>query len=596
MSEMNDEVKLLKGNGAIKILAISLIFVLTIGSIAILVSVHPASDVPAHVSSTTHAPISIDGNLDFSTQATAESWSGDGSPGDPYIIADYVFNSVVSTSGISIQNTNVHFVIRNCSIIYGQYTGSGINLFHCTNGTLKNNTCSYYAAGIGLSYSSNYTIIDNNCSLNGYGIGISSSFDNTIIDNNCSSNGGGISIVISFNNTISSNNCSNNFGDGIGLDHSSNNTVSSNNCSNNVGAWAGIHLDYSSNNNTIRGNNCSSNSQLGIYLNMNSDNNTVSNNNCSLNGYSGINSGIYLTGSNNNMIWGNRFVNNNGAGSVYDINHIQAYDDGTNNRWNNSRYGNYWSDWTTPDNSPPWRIIDNPYNISGSAGAKDYYPISLFPPDDEIAPITNASLSGIVGTNGWFRSNVSVSLAATDYISGVNATYYRVSTSGGGWLTYFSSFILSSDGISTVQFYSKDNAGNNELMKNVIVKIDKTAPTLTFNQSSGMTVTKNYTFIGWIGADATSGINHFEVSIDGGAFVSVGMAMSHNFSGLADGTHNVTVKTIDVAGNEVVQTIQFTVDTSVSGILILYGAIVAIIILAIIAVIVILMKKNKKKP
>ena len=164
MSEINDEVKLLRGNGAIKILAISFVFILTLGSIAILVNVHPASDVSAHSSSTNHAPISIDGNLDFSTQATAESWSGDGSPGNPYIIADYVFNLAVSTSGISIQNTNVHFVIRNCSIINGQYTGSGINLFHCTNGILNNNTCSYYAAGIGLSFSSNYTIINNNCS------------------------------------------------------------------------------------------------------------------------------------------------------------------------------------------------------------------------------------------------------------------------------------------------------------------------------------------------------------------------------------------------------------------------------------------------
>ncbi len=127
--------------------------------------------------------------------------------------------------------------------------------------------------------------------------------------------------------------------------------------------------------------------------------------------------------------------------------------------------------------------------------------------------------------------------------------------------------------------------------KYVQFKIDKTLPTLTF-----VSVNENYTILSWNGSDETSGIDHFEVKIDGGSYVSIGTAMSYNFTALADGTHNVTVKAVDKAGNEVNKTIQFTVDTSVSGILILYGAIVAIIILAIIAVIVILMKKNKKKP
>ena len=71
-----------------------------------------------------------------------------------------------------------------------------------------------------------------------------------------------------------------------------------------------------------------------------------------------------------NVIWNNTFFGNNGAG-------IQANDSGTNNSWNTSGfphgYGNYWSDWTTPDANFDG-IVDWSYNLSGSAGAMDWYP------------------------------------------------------------------------------------------------------------------------------------------------------------------------------------------------------------------------------
>jgi len=51
--------------------------------------------------------------------------------------------------------------------------------------------------------------------------------------------------------------------------------------------------------------------------------------------------------------------------------------DGTHNWWNSTDgYGNWWSDWQSPDNATPYGIVDLPYNISGSAGAKDSYPLT----------------------------------------------------------------------------------------------------------------------------------------------------------------------------------------------------------------------------
>jgi len=311
---------------------------------------------------------------------------------------------------------------------------------------------------------------------------------------------------------------------------------------------------------------------------------------------------VKIESASNNHVWNNTLIGNNGTGSVYNSSRHQAYDNGTNNMWNSSGsphgFGNYWGDWLAPD-SDMNGIVDVPLNVNGTAGAKDYYPLTFLP--DDIAPVTTASSTGTIGANGWFRSNASVSLSATDAGSGVNATFYRIGTSG-SWSVYSSPFVISSDGNRTVQFYSMDNAGNIESVKNISVRIDRTAPTLSINQTAGFEVTANYAIISWIGTDATTGIDRFEVSIDGGAFVSVGMEMSYNFSGLADGSHNVTVKAIDATGNEVNKTIQFTVNTSVpdgevpSNDLMLYGAIIAIIVVIIVVALVIMMRKKKSPP
>jgi parallel beta-helix repeat protein len=161
-------------------------------------------------------------------------------------------------------------------------------------------------------------------------------------------------------------------------------------------------LESSSNNNTISNNNCSSNNNYGIYLDSSSNNIVAWNHICNNSGY-----GIYAsTGADRNMIWNNTFIGNNGAGSVYDINHIQAYDAGTNNYWNTSGsphgYGNYWSDLTTPDTNFDG-IVDWSYNLTGSAGAKDYYPLTApsIPPiipefSEVVIPIVGLMLIALV--------------------------------------------------------------------------------------------------------------------------------------------------------------------------------------------------------
>jgi parallel beta-helix repeat protein len=184
---------------------------------------------------------------------------------------------------------------------------------------------------------------------------------------------------------------------GIFLSNCVNGNLENNNCSNN---WDGMELWSSSNNNTLTGNTCSNN-YLGMELSSSSSN-IISSNKV----FNNADCGVDINSGSNNRIWNNTFIGNNGSVSIYDSNHIQAYDDGTDNSWNSSDgYGNYWSDWTGPD-ADKNGIVDAPYGIAGSAGAEDNFPLAAAPHEHlPHAPITISGDTGFTPANGVVRGN-----------------------------------------------------------------------------------------------------------------------------------------------------------------------------------------------
>jgi parallel beta-helix repeat protein len=247
----------------------------------------------------------------------------------------------------------------------------GICSFDSDNNTFEYNHCSDNTQdGIRLSRSNNSIMDSNNCSSNAYwGIRLQSSNNATLSSNNCSSNAyDGIMIEASSNNTLVSNRGFWNFYNGIDVVSSRDNILISNIWSSNGydGAYIGYSIDT-----TLDSNNCSSNSRWGIQVGYSSGTVMLRNQLC----YN-LQYGMCIwSGSSFNFAFNNTFIGNNGAGSAYDPSHVQAIDDGPNNWWNSTDgYGNHWSDWTTPDVAPPDGIVDIPYDIGGSAGAKDYYP------------------------------------------------------------------------------------------------------------------------------------------------------------------------------------------------------------------------------
>jgi hypothetical protein len=94
---------------------------------------------------------------------------------------------------------------------------------------------------------------------------------------------------------------------------------------------------------------------------------------------------------------------------------------------------------------------------------------------DRHAPSTDAS-----APSGWVNNGVSVSLDATDNLSGIAATHYILddgSTQDGNHVD------ITSEGTHTLEYWSVDVAGNVETHKTATIKIDKTAPTITHTQS-----------------------------------------------------------------------------------------------------------------
>ncbi|MEK6335637.1 MAG: PQQ-binding-like beta-propeller repeat protein [Acidobacteriota bacterium] len=108
---------------------------------------------------------------------------------------------------------------------------------------------------------------------------------------------------------------------------------------------------------------------------------------------------------------------------------------------------------------------------------------------DTTAPLTQATASGTVGTNAWYRSAVQVSLSATDNLSGVATRYYKVD--GGATLTYSTPFTVSAAGTHTITFWSTDLATNTETTRSLTFKIDASGPVITASASPSSATKKN---------------------------------------------------------------------------------------------------------
>ena len=117
----------------------------------------------------------------------------------------------------------------------------------------------------------------------------------------------------------------------------------------------------------------------------------------------------------------------------------------------------------------------------GNAAKSAVYHFTITAPNSPPVTTCNLTPSSPNGKNGWYITDVNVTLNATDPDGDtVSFTKYRID--GGAWKTYNGTFTISDEGEHLLEFYSGDDKGNNESMKNVTIKIDKSEPYLVLQR------------------------------------------------------------------------------------------------------------------
>jgi parallel beta-helix repeat protein len=324
-------------------------------------------------------------------------------------------NTILNTtsSGIYMESSTGNFIDNNTfdNNNYGIEMNSNSNSNFITNNTFTNNSealdlwaCDSNIIADNIGYdNSMFAYLFGGCNGNEF-------LNNTITDS-------GTGIYLQSNcdgNTIQNNTIFNLTQEGIVIESSDSNIIDSNDIQN---CREGIYTILAFFN-IISNNTLSNNSNNGIYFDPGSDQNTVYNNTIAFNGDFGIlmisadlnfiiyndifNNTLYgvnvSSTTNDNEIHHNTFDDNNGGD-------VQAYDDGSGNIWDDGTgEGNLWGDYEdryVPPASSDGKVWDIPYDINGSAGAQDLYPLALYPWYQDLRINNNSEFADTAAFFGW---------------------------------------------------------------------------------------------------------------------------------------------------------------------------------------------------
>jgi len=218
----------------------------------------------------------------------------------------------------------------------------------------------------------------------------------------------------------------------------------------------------------------------------------------------------------------------------------------------------------------PWRTYTAPFTVGGNGTHMlDYFATDVAGNPEVVRsqsiwitgdlhqlPVSTLTSTGTAGAAGWYVSAVTVTITATSGSGSAVSIAYRLD--GNASATYATPIVLL-DGRHVLEYVATDTQGYSEASKSAAINVDATPPSLVANSPSVPLAPD--ASISWSGSDSGSGIARYEVAIDGSAFASVGLqtTLTRTWS---VGTHVVSVRAYDAAGNMKSSVIQFSVESN----------------------------------
>jgi len=189
------------------------------------------------------------------------------------------------------------------------------------------------------------------------------------------------------------------------------------------------------------------------------------------------------------------------------------------------------------------------------------------PPPDTRPPATTLYFSGTTGLNGWWVSDIEVTIYALDDPCGSGVAQTQYSLDGGEtWQDYTAPFIVSSEGTTLVQAKSIDVVENEETPVSASFRIDKTPPEVSVTATPDVLEPPNGklrdVFIDGSASDALSSMDYVNYWVDDeydlvepviggfGTYILLEAARDGNDK---DGRlYTIIVEAVDRAGNQAV--------------------------------------------
>lgn len=175
---------------------------------------------------------------------------------------------------------------------------------------------------------------------------------------------------------------------------------------------------------------------------------------------------------------------------------------------------------------------------------------------DVTPPSLTAIIPPVNGQNGWYVSTPALKVTGTDALSGLTSAQLKINN--GAWIA--NEGAVTTEGTHTITFQTTDVAGN-ITTQTANLKVDLQGPQLLLDSegTSGQNgwFTSASVEVSAAASDAFAGVEKVEAQIDKGSWQS-----QEKVTVTGDGTHEVTFRAIDKAGNVTLRTMTVQIDAA----------------------------------